>query len=213
MRTSALRIVLVLGLAGALFTGPACSSDEDDGSSSGGSAGTGGKGGTGGTGGKSGTGGSSGSGGTGGGLAPAVCAGVTCEAGPTVASVGVEVPTCCSTADKCGLDTSLLSSVGITFNQVCEERNQPGDANSACPESPPIDVSAGFVIQPFQGCCRPEGKCGHLLNVADVTGIGQVELKLGCVDTEGVLPEAGAPPTCTPGGGGGGAAGAAGAAN
>jgi hypothetical protein len=129
-----------------------------------------------------------------------------------VPTVNIEVPTCCSDANKCGLDTSLLSQVGITFNAVCQERNQPGDANSACPESPPIEVSGGIVINPFQGCCRPEGKCGHLLNVADVTGIGTLDLKLGCVDTEGIL-EGGTTPTCTPGGGSGGAAGAAGGAN
>jgi len=210
MRTSALRIVLGLGLAGALFAGPACSSDDDESSSSGGSAGSGGKGGTGA---KGGSGGSAGTGGSAEASGPTECAGVACEPGPLVPVLSVPVATCCSAANKCGLDTSLLGQAGITFDPACQERNQPGDANSACPESPPIEVASGIIIQPFQGCCRPEGKCGHLLNVADVTGAGTLELKLGCVDTEGVLPEAGAPPTCTPGGGSGGAAGAAGAAN
>lgn len=210
MRTSALRIVLVLGLAGALFSGPACSSDEEGSATSGGSAGTGGKGGTGA---KGGSGGTAGTGGSAEASGPTECAGVACEPGPVVAMFSVQVATCCSSANKCGLDTSLLSAAGITFNTACQERNQPGDANSACPESPPIEVSSGIVIQPFQGCCRPEGKCGHVLNVADVTGVGTLDLKLGCVDTDGVLPEAGAAPTCTPGSGSGGAAGAAGAAN
>jgi len=208
MRTSALKIVLGLGLAVALFAGPACSSDEDDNASSGGSAGSGGKGGTGGSkGGSGGTGGSTEAGGV------TECGGVTCEPGPTAPIINVPVAVCCSTANKCGLDTSLLGQVGITFDPACQERNQPGDANSACPDSPPIEVAPGIVIQPFEGCCRPEGKCGHLLNVANVTDAGTLAMNLGCVDTEGVLPDAGATPTCTPGAGSGGAAGAAGAAN
>ena len=157
MRTNALKVIVGLGLAAALFGSPACSSDEDDGSSGAGAAG--GSGGQGGSGG--GTGGKGGSGGSGGGLTPAVCAGVTCEAGPTVPGIGIEVGTCCSAAVVRSRHVSL-GRVNITFDPVCQERDQPGDSNASCPDSPPIgsqQVSSSHRLMDVVGRKASAGTC------------------------------------------------------
>lgn len=222
MRSSFFKVGLALGVVSAFAVGiPACGSSSDSGGSGGkaGTAGTGGSsgsggssgtagtaggagtdagtGGTGGTAGASGTAGTSGSGGSAG-SASVTCGTATC-APVDITLLSTSLPACCptGTTDKCGLDLSLLSAVGITPPDPCVEKNQPGNADTSCP---PITFQSVVTLD---GCCTPSGNCGYLAN--DLVG-GQVQLGLGCVDPSslGFTPEGGLT-TCTPGGTDGGA--------
>ncbi len=79
---------------------------------------------------------------------------------------------CCSPANKCGFEISLLGP-------GCQEANQPGKADPKCPDI----TLAQFTLK---GCCKPSGKCGALDSF----------LGLGCVDPA----QFGQPPgpSCTP---------------
>jgi hypothetical protein len=70
----------------------------------------------------------------------ALCAGASSFLG--------DMPACCTTLEKCGLDFSAL---GIT---ECLERDAPGQLTGACPAA---DV---FGLVSFPGCCTPAGMCG-----------------------------------------------------
>jgi hypothetical protein len=119
------------------------------------------------------------------------------------------VPPCCpsGTTNTCGLDTSGLALLGLSFSETCQELNQPGPADPSCPDSDPITVEGTVYTVTLEGCCRQEtGTCGYLVN--DLF-LGLVQLGLGCVESEPFLDGASAP-SCG-GGGEGGAGGASGA--
>jgi hypothetical protein len=179
--------VVAVGYAGVVL--PACSSDEDEGSSS--TAGTGGSGATG-TGGAStgGTGTGTGGSGTGGSASTSItCGSQTCQA----ASGGFPIPACCAgtAQDKCGLEIPRIG---------CQEENQAGDPDQSCTDAfnQALDggVGAGGAAGAagasgfqLEGCCRPEGVCGVLIN--------QGGLNLGCVDVS-QFADGGTVPSCTP---------------
>lgn len=108
-----------------------------------------GAGGRGGSGGRAGTGGSGGSGNAGSETCDTGCSGL-----PMLGVSG-----CCTDNDKCGLDIS-----GLGVGEGCAELNAPGARNDACPS---LSVFGGIVT--FVGCCKPDGTCGVL---ADLAGLG-----------------------------------------
>jgi hypothetical protein len=174
--------VVFVGYAGVVL--PACSSDEDEGSSS--TAGTGGSGATG-TGGASTGGTGTGGSGTGGSASTSItCGSLTCQA----ASGGFPIPPCCAgtAQDKCGFQ---IPTIG------CQEENQAGDPDPSCTDAfnEALDggVGAGGAAGAsgfqLEGCCRPDGVCGVLIN--------QGGLNLGCVDVSRYA-DGGSLPTCTP---------------
>lgn len=171
-----LRIALASILLSGLAAVPACGSESttrgDDGS-----------GGASGSGGKSASGGSSGDGTSGGGGVPSEirCGANTCEPQPIFDEV---IAACCAADEQCGLDSSFLASFGPTFDETCQPRDQPGELDSACPDSVAVEVpDAGFPIT-FKGCCRSDvGRCGYMVDRL----LGLVEIGLGCVDSEPFL--------------------------
>jgi hypothetical protein len=222
MRSNAVNYALGIGLLALVgLAAPACGDDDGGGDTPGGHAGTAGSGAgaagaagaaggsagsAGSSGGSGGTGGSTG--GTGGTGAPTVeCGGGTCE-GIMVPVLNIPIPPCCPNGESdpaCGLDTSLLSQVGVAFDPPCQAKNQPGDLDTACPDSPPIEnPSIPIPIPPFKGCCRAEtSTCGYMVN--DIAGF--LNLEMGCVDSTPFL-EGGTAGPC--GGGGSGGAGGSG---
>jgi cysteine-rich repeat protein len=89
-----------------------------------------------------------------------VCANVMCPELP--ADNAGEV--CCTKNQLCGV------SFNFTYGAGCLERNQPGELDDECPNL--SSVFGNLFGTMFQGCCRPEGKCG--LAVAN-RGAGCVE--------------------------------------
>ena len=113
------------------------------------------------------------------------------------------IEACCADGDVCGLDGAPFAQYGAVFEEDCQPRNQPGQLDDECPSSTPYPTDLGELE--FPGCCKPDGRCGYLVNSA----LGVVPLGLGCVDATPFL-DGGTPTSCTPGGGGGGGAGGAG---
>jgi hypothetical protein len=95
---------------------------------------------------------------------------------------------CCAGNAVCGLDGTRFEEYGVSFDDACQPRDQPGEEDDECPSSTPAVTDFGMLD--FPGCCKPEGTCGYLVNDA----FNLVEFGLGCV-----LPEGGAPTSCTPG--------------
>jgi hypothetical protein len=125
-------------------------------------------------------------------------------------------PCCAGAEDACGLNTQFLELTGASFGDTCQPKNQPGELDGACPATeagmiPVGDFSA--PLNPFPGCCRPNGTCGVQVNEVVVmlgpqaSPIG--DLELGCVDAEPFFPGED-PVPCGDGAGGGGNAGAGG---
>ena len=92
---------------------------------------------------------------------------------------------------KCGLDGSALEDFGVTLVDPCQARDQPGEPDSECEASPPFQTDFGMLN--FEGCCKPVGHCGYLIDDA----FNLVQIGLGCVDTAVV--EGAVPASCTPG--------------
>jgi hypothetical protein len=201
---------------------PACGGDDDDG---GGKAGGGTGGGTGGSGGGTGggtggaTGGSdSGTGGSAGGAGkctpgpssqdgactdPCSCGGDTCES--YMLGGLLPVPACCSGGSTCGLsaDPATASIVGIAPG--CYEGGQEGNADTACPQYDFINPLDQMPAS-FDGCCRPNGECGYLVDLTSAEGPN-----LGCVPAD--CSTGGSVTTCTPGSSDAGSGGSAGGAS
>jgi hypothetical protein len=110
-----------------------------------------------------------------------------------------DIPACCATGDRCGLDSSILENYGLAFGDVCQPRNQPGEENPDCPASSPLMLPGTMTsLGTLKGCCRTESHtCGYLLVIA-----GLVDTGLGCVDSTPFL-EGGTAPDCSPAGGAG----------
>jgi len=130
------------------------------------------------------------------------CEGMRCNS--VVLPRGYEpIPACCASNGECGLDGTQFDQYGAMFDDLCQPRNQPGEADDECEASTPVATDFGMLT--FPGCCTPAGRCGYLVNNAFTI----IQLGLGCVDAQPFL-EAGVPPSCTPGPGGGGGAGGGG---
>ena len=111
-----------------------------------------------------------------------------------------EIPACCASNGNCGLSGEQFEQYGAVFEEECQPLDQPGEVDSECPDSTPVDTDFGPLS--FPGCCTPAGRCGYYVQNA----FSLIELGLGCVDAQPFL-DAGEPPSCTPGPGGGGGAG------
>src|SRR5690349_22309691 len=57
------------------------------------------------------------------------------------------IPACCAEGNQCGLDTARLSDYGLSFEDVCQPKHQPGEANPDCPDSAPL-MLPGSPIMP-----------------------------------------------------------------
>lgn len=217
IRASKVLAMLWVGLS-AFGVANACGSSESSGhgTSDDGAGGGGGAGARATTGGQSGTG--SEAGGAGGQAtrgSDAVCGGTQCDALDLPFPDAPPVSACCPDGEEvasCGLDSSGLEMLGVSFEDPCQPLDQPGEADEACPDSPSVSIPdtpiSGIT---FVGCCREEThSCGYLVN--DVLGILQVGL--GCVDSAPFL-DGGAPESCesSAGGAGGAAGGGAGGAS
>lgn len=135
------------------------------------------------------------------------------------AQVGpVYVDPCCDASGACGLTTSFLALVGAKFEDVCQAHDQPGAPSDSCGSASglkvPFQMGGATImvsLDPFAGCCRPDGTCGVVVNQVTTAGglLPLADLGLGCVDAApfagGQVTECGADP------GAGGAAGAGGA--
>jgi hypothetical protein len=135
------------------------------------------------------------------------CGAETC----TSAAVGpVYIDPCCAT-DGCGLVTGFLGLVGAAFEESCQARDQPGEADQACPTSSassvPFDAGGQTIMIPiagFAGCCRVDGVCGVIVNDVRSPVLGNLAtLGLGCVDSAPFFPGA-QPAECGAGSGGAG---------
>ena len=105
-----------------------------------------------------------------------------------------DIPACCADNGACGLDSSRLADYGLSFNEVCQPKHQPGEQNADCPDSAPLMLPGTTVtLGALKGCCRTEtSSCGYLLVIG-----GLIDTELGCVDSEPFL-EGGAAPNCEP---------------
>jgi hypothetical protein len=132
------------------------------------------------------------------------CGGMICDS-VILGTMYPPIPACCANNGGCGLDGSQFEQYGAVFEEQCQPLDQPGELDSECPDSTPVDTDFGPLS--FEGCCTPVGRCGYYVQDA----FGLIVIGLGCVDAQPFL-DAGEPESCTPGpGGGGGGAGAGGA--
>jgi hypothetical protein len=191
-KTSSYLRVLTAGL---LFSGlamaSACGGDDED-DSDGGAGGSGGRGGSGGS-----------AGGDAGAVEAIECGDNTCEPLDLKLLGQGPVAPCCAANDACGLDSSGLEAYGVSFDESCQPRDQPGVLDSSCPDVSTEVPDAGGLVISFKGCCRAEGQCGYLLDKI----AGAIELGLGCVASEPFL-DGGTSESCDPSGAEGGAGGA-----
>lgn len=222
MKSFSFAKLLTLGCF-ALLLPVACGDDDEDGSPgpSGGSAGSGGE--APGVGGEAG----GGAGGAGGAPAPASIPGTstkseTIECGADdCSSTSTLLPTlfikpCCTVGSAaCGVDSGFLTLLGTDLDGACLPKDQPGELDSGCPDSPETAVPFNgqmIGVEGFKGCCRPNNTCGFLVNdistdLGDFTSPG-----LGCVDSSAFGVPGGECGEGAGGAGGGGAGGAGGAA-
>ncbi|MCA9593599.1 MAG: hypothetical protein KC776_09825 [Myxococcales bacterium] len=187
MRSNSFKVLMSMGfIALVAWSIPACGSDDDSGS--GGKAGSSGSGGSGGgTAGSGGTaGGAAGSGGSAGGL---TCGGTECTAGWKVGGL-IDVAGCCATGDKCGAQIDATIENLLKVPQGCYETEQAGTVDCGCESfvfTNPLDQSQAQ----FNGCCRPDGKCGFAVDTSSQGGPN-----LGCVEATELGATGG---TCTSG--------------
>lgn len=136
---------------------------------------------------------------TDGGPTPIECGGKTCEGVDLVAGYDPLEP-CCAEGDVCGLDSTFLASFGISFNEACQAKNQPGVLGQGCPDSAkPMIPNITAEIPPFKGCCRLDTHtCGYQLDKL----LTLITVDLGCVDSSPFL-DGGTPAACDPEGAGG----------
>jgi hypothetical protein len=91
--------------------------------------------------------------------------------------------------------------LGLTFDDPCQPRNQPGTPDPSCPSTDQIELPDAGLSTSFSGCCRPDRRCGYL---ADTVLLGPlpIALGLGCVDATPFL-DGGSPAACGDAGSGG----------
>lgn len=91
-----------------------------------------------------------------------VCGNVMCDALPASPPAPTGAVRCCTTQEKCGIAYPTYYGAG------CFEEGQESVDDPACPDEP----STLFFYPQINGCCRPDNKCGVLL---DTSGIGCAE--------------------------------------
>jgi hypothetical protein len=83
----------------------------------------------------------------------------------------VPSPACCTLDDHCGIDLNNYNGLG------CVPLDQPGMPNPACAEV--ADPSTITMLTPepvrYEGCCRPNGRCGLVMTLF-------APVSFGCVD-------------------------------
>jgi hypothetical protein len=98
---------------------------------------------------------------------------------------------CCTSDGKCGARvTDLAGGAGRFAPGVCTKLEQEGTPSAACPSVGSAEDAAaaekvGFgvpieYVDSLEGCCRPDGRCGRLMD----------SLSFGCIaneDIKGVL--------------------------
>jgi hypothetical protein len=131
------------------------------------------------------------------------CGGMICDS-VVLPGDNPAIPACCADNGECGLDGTQFEQYGVNFEENCQPLDQPGEVDSECPSSIPVDTEFGPLD--FPGCCTPAGRCGYFVQNA----LGLIELGLGCVDAQPFL-DAGEAASCTPGPAGAGGAGGNGA--
>lgn len=144
---------------------------------------------------------------------------IQCGGDCTSARVGlIYVDPCCTgeSDDVCGIDTSYLTMTGAALAEGCVAKHQPGELNAACPSPEPAMVGtmgSMTALDPFPGCCRPNGTCGVAVDTVTAAGglVPVAELGLGCIDAAPFFPGE-APVPCSEGAGGAGGVGGAGGA-
>lgn len=142
------------------------------------------------------------------------CGGDPCSSVTTLAP-GVYVDPCC-VDDVCGVSSQLLGALGGNFQDACQAKNQPGELDVACPDSPeqvlPV-MGMSLAVPGFAGCCRAEtGTCGVVVDKILVGGIPLpfASPNLGCVDSAPFFADVSSA-ACGSGSGGSGSGGAGGA--
>lgn len=117
------------------------------------------------------------------------CGGDDCRSSSVVGVVNVAP--CCDEVDACGLSTAFLALAGTRFSQACQAHAQPGFESSSCPAATglvvPFPMGATTLqvpLDPFPGCCRPDGTCGVVVDRVTAAGgkLPLADLDLGCVE-------------------------------
>jgi hypothetical protein len=132
----------------------------------------------------------------------------------TATLAGVFLDPCCTDDDAyaCGVDSGFLTLLSVNLGGACLPKNQPGELDATCPDSPPSSVPYGTLtvdVKPFKGCCRPNNTCGFIVDSVDTNlGAAFAAPGLGCVDSSPF----GEPVTACGGGSGGAGGGGAGGA-
>ena len=117
-----------------------------------------------------------------------MCGGEACDSAKVGGAVNVDP--CCDSAGACGLNTGFLSLVGAKFPEVCQAHNQPGEPSTTCgaasglvvPFPTPTGATLMVTLDPFPGCCRPDGTCGVVIDQVTASGAKLADFGLGCVD-------------------------------
>ncbi|MCB0074437.1 MAG: hypothetical protein KDE20_23385, partial [Caldilineaceae bacterium] len=105
------------------------------------------------------------------------CGGTECTAGWKVGGL-IDVPGCCATGDKCGAQTDATIQGIFKIPPDCYETEQAGTVDCGCDSFTFINPVDQTEAQ-FNGCCRPDGKCGYAVNTTSAGGPD-----LGCMDAE-----------------------------
>jgi hypothetical protein len=79
-----------------------------------------------------------------------------------------DLPACCTTDGKCGLDLGALGGGMGGGAGICLEQHSPGTLNPSCPDFNYM----GFVTVP--GCCKEDHTCGVM--------VVEAFAPLGCTD-------------------------------
>jgi hypothetical protein len=137
------------------------------------------------------------------------CGGDACVSTPTLLPSLFIDPCCTAGTNSCGVSSGFLTLLGTDLGGACLPKDQPGELDSACPDSPANSVPFGgqpIGVEAFKGCCRAAtNTCGFLVDDI-ITDLGKfTSPKLGCVDSAAFTREPGV--ACGQGGGGGGGAG------
>ncbi|MCA9594728.1 MAG: hypothetical protein KC776_15515 [Myxococcales bacterium] len=116
------------------------------------------------------------------------CGSATCN---SLSIQGVITLQPCCAVTGCGLVVDSTVSGFIGVDPGCYGLDQPGSADSTCPQFSIANPLGGGNID-FPGCCHPDGTCGFAM---DLTSFGQGAPNLGCVQQTCT---GGAAKSCTP---------------
>lgn len=105
----------------------------------------------------------------------------------------VGVQSCCfdETESICGFDMTVLGLALSLRDPGCERLDAPGNPDSSCPESEPVQILLPSAPQDgvvMDGCCQANGQCGYSAEFG--------EFGFGCVEPERFDQESAG--SCTP---------------